>query len=789
MPIVGMDESKRQKAEEESRVEMERLSAKLKELILSQPPEDLLGYFWAQLLMRAMLVPANDEQTGESKEFSVGGQEAARDQLSLTQLILEYTHAALSAFEGSETGKLNESVCTEIKKTAEELQAAIFNYCLFSSARAQDGIFGPKTAEIEYLAKSNWVLIRGHRYQVLEQEFFAFVLEPHDSALRQIYGVGAAEISTGIQAITDSMRVGHMRAAEQIERQMKDAQKFAMQRGLTLEHAAEDWKKENPERLAASASALADLFKGGICNLSKHTRLPTLLLKALAYKRGENTEFFAAGPLSGSPLRTLPVRIKPLVRLGDAYFATDPAFVRDSGYRAILWNLLDQNPGYRKDFEQGQKDMSETAFCRILAIQLEGAQIHREIWYKDVASGQWVENDTLIRLDDVLILVEAKAGAAATIASPAVDFDRHVRAVQDLVTKAYLQCRRFFEYLNSSGEVPLFKRESGKYVEFDRVRLKNYRVAIPIGLTVESFAPYSAMCKELPGIEPILGSHPFVSMSIDDLFVLKRFLSTTGEFLHYMEVRQSVAGIKGARLFDEMDHLGAYIAGNRFDQTLREQLSEGADVTVWDGFSDAVDRHFEGDGWETKPPAKQAFADEVARLLDALNSTRAFGWLAADSHIRNFGHEARERLAAMLRQVKPTLARRESRWFQMGDSPPLFIWLQRVGTTPDQKLIHLKVKAAAISANSTDSVAILVFVSSGGGYSQAERIVIDDSVNGGTERVEILTEADRMKARQVAFPSGGGAKDSTSGRQLPGRNEPCWCGSGKKFKKCHGATI
>jgi preprotein translocase subunit SecA len=21
----------------------------------------------------------------------------------------------------------------------------------------------------------------------------------------------------------------------------------------------------------------------------------------------------------------------------------------------------------------------------------------------------------------------------------------------------------------------------------------------------------------------------------------------------------------------------------------------------------------------------------------------------------------------------------------------------------------------------------------------------------------------------------------------PGRNEPCWCGSGKKYKKCHGA--
>jgi uncharacterized protein YecA (UPF0149 family) len=25
-----------------------------------------------------------------------------------------------------------------------------------------------------------------------------------------------------------------------------------------------------------------------------------------------------------------------------------------------------------------------------------------------------------------------------------------------------------------------------------------------------------------------------------------------------------------------------------------------------------------------------------------------------------------------------------------------------------------------------------------------------------------------------------------SGTKTPGRNDPCWCGSGKKFKKCHG---
>jgi hypothetical protein len=29
------------------------------------------------------------------------------------------------------------------------------------------------------------------------------------------------------------------------------------------------------------------------------------------------------------------------------------------------------------------------------------------------------------------------------------------------------------------------------------------------------------------------------------------------------------------------------------------------------------------------------------------------------------------------------------------------------------------------------------------------------------------------------------AKEETRPAVLPNRNEPCWCGSGKKYKKCH----
>jgi preprotein translocase subunit SecA len=45
------------------------------------------------------------------------------------------------------------------------------------------------------------------------------------------------------------------------------------------------------------------------------------------------------------------------------------------------------------------------------------------------------------------------------------------------------------------------------------------------------------------------------------------------------------------------------------------------------------------------------------------------------------------------------------------------------------------------------------------------------------------------RAPQPARVGGDDAPIKTVRRDEPklGRNDPCWCGSGKKFKKCHGA--
>ena len=101
---------------------------------------------------------------------------------------------------------------------------------------------------------------------------------------------------------------------------------------------------------------------------------------------------------------------------------------------------------------------------------------------------QWVENDTLILIDDVVILVEAKAGTATTIASPALDFARHAQAVQDLVVKAYKQCKQSLTIWNPLTRCPIFRRANDKYVECGRLRQCDYRLMLPIGLLWSRFA-------------------------------------------------------------------------------------------------------------------------------------------------------------------------------------------------------------------------------------------------------------------------------------------------------------
>ena len=685
----GEEKTRRlEKAAFDLRAEMELYAEQVRTFISAQPPTSLLGYLWSQFFM------------GVLRQHQDGGADAGpdKDLIKEFQFVLEYVHAVWSAHEGVfADGELDEAKAKELLEICEKLSNAAMFYAMASSQLGKFNEFGDATPDVEFQAKSAWTLIRGHRHQVLEREFFEFTLGPHQDALKKAYGVGAAEIAAGMQAIADTIRGGYSGAASTLFEGFDKSQHLIAEGDLSLEDAMAKIKAENKDSEEKIGGALKDMLFGGICNVSKHTNLPEPLLQDMGYEPGAEKSFFAEGEFKGTPYRTLPARIRPLVKLKDGYYATDGQFVRDSAYRAIQRGLIARQPDYKEGWNKNQKVMTETAFPKILFQQVRGCSLYEEVYFKDVTTGEWVETDLVGVIDDTLFVVEAKAGLMA-MQSPASNFASHLRTIRELVLKAYRQCNRFLEYLASGADMPIYRLKEGKYEEVDKLNLKAFRQVLPIGLTVEAFTPFSAMCKQIPEVKPILGKHPFISMSVDDLFVLCRFLPTGGELFHYLEVRQAIAGIQQAAIFDEMDHLGAYIVRNRFDQDIREQLKE-ADMVAWDSFSDRVDRYFEQEGWETAPVPHQEYPERVAAVLARLDRDRPKGWMRIDAEIRNYRAESRNELNSLLQRMASTLPRAPVRRMLFGNEHPIQIWLTTQIGNPSQAEMQRQGEISCLASN------------------------------------------------------------------------------------------
>jgi hypothetical protein len=743
----GLDREKLLRAADAARLEMEVLAAEISDLVLAQPPIQLLGFVLGHFHM-AMMMPAFEQADSRPNK------EAIKD----FQLALEYLHAVWSCHAPTvaETARLDDVQAGKLFPTFERLQTATWRYCMASSA--SNPAREPSVADLEFHAKSTWTLIRGNRYQVLEEEFFRYVLAPHDDALREAYGVGADDIAAGIQAIADAMRSGMSNAIEGIQASMERAQAAIDETGDDMSAILERMTADDPDFRTSTSNLISDMLFGGICNLSRHSRLPRSLLEDLAWMPGENSEFYAPGAFAGTPLRTLPARVKPGIVLGGDVYATDGQFVRDTAYRAIQRGLWKRLP-YRDEWLKRQAIVVEDAFPSIFARQLAGAEVLRSVHYREVGTGRWVEADRVILMADHLIIVEAKAGNQP-MQSPATNYASHERTIGELLLRAYGQCRRFVEYLASAREVPLFELSEGEYVEVRRLRSADYRVVLPIGLTVEAFTPFSAMAKELPGVDPIVSKFPFVSMSVDDLFVLARFLPTTGELLHYLSVRQQVAALRGAMLFDEVDHLGAYIRDNRFDLRIRDQL-KGAHQVTWSDFSDIVDRHFEGEDWGSKPIPTQTYPVKVAEILRVLDQRRPDGWLKIDRHLRDYGIPGREDVAGHIEQLEPTLQEHPRRRFDLGGADLLQVWLCRAGAEPAPDERRLKGQASCLVLKASEALVLVLTYRRPGVIASARCETVPAPNMLQSDWAEVNADAERQRKRVRPI---GPAKDGRKRR-------------------------
>ncbi|MDQ2952199.1 MAG: preprotein translocase subunit SecA, partial [Chloroflexota bacterium] len=89
---------------------------------------------------------------------------------------------------------------------------------------------------------------------------------------------------------------------------------------------------------------------------------------------------------------------------------------------------------------------------------------------------------------------------------------------------------------------------------------------------------------------------------------------------------------------------------------------------------------------------------------------------------------------------------------------------ERIGTGVAQTVMRVSVKTAEQAEQAEEQKPGTTQTTSGGGTT-------------GTGRNDLRTNRDPSRPK-ISATGPGGVK--------PGRNDPCWCGSGRKYKKCHG---
>ena len=142
----------------------------------------------------------------------------------------------------------------------------------------------------------------------------------------------------------------------------------------------------------------------------------------------------------------------------------------------------------------------------------------------------------------------------------------------------------------------------------------------------------------------------------------------------------------------------------------------------------------------------------------------------------------------MVSDLRHTLSLHPTRYFMLsGDDEPLFIWLQRHDQEIDWDRVNDKASAAALVVKAPDVIGILVEVHSDGAFRAAKPFPVRIPTTRTSANDHIYEDATRMSQRTRMFNSKQTTKPVPATKtKKPGRNDPCPCDSGLKYKKCHG---
>lgn len=614
--------------------------------------------------------------------------------------------------------------------------------------------------EAQYIMESSINgLIRGNRYQRFQIPYYDELLKTQEEAIKAAFDVTHEEIVHGLEKLEYNLSKGWSDA-------VNDIQKIDFEELMSTEES---------EKIEEARAIVNNLFSLGLYDVKKATGWPDKFIHSLAYEVGGETDFYKHSEFNGLPFWRMPVQEKPFVKIDKIVYCFSHYILFDNFYRCLQRVLANCNSKNSDSWQKNQKKASEQLVASLFQKLLPGAKIHSENYYPQNESlKNLFENDLIIEYKDALLIVEIKAGAFTY--TPAItDYKAHVKSFDNIVNSADNQCIRTLNYLKSRDIASIY---DNKREEKAAINLNQFSQIYSFCVSLDDFNEFAAKAEKVNLIRIELGT---IVISIDDLWVYAEYFNEPYEFMHFLKQRKDSTKIKALLLNDELDHLGLYIEHNMYPLTVQNELENtDADAIYFSGYRERLDNYF--GSYEKNKRPEQEIEKEFKRILELVQAGTSIKPLEFSNFLMDLSQDAKSEFVEKLLYVlqRQRIIGGIVPFFTFGDIRYcLFVEDDIVSPWREQK------KRDYVSS---------ILIESGADWYYMITIKIDekDSINDveyckmtkeeiPLERKDEFQETiHRIKQLKVE------SYKKESGKKKIGRNDPCPCGSGKKYKYCCG---
>lgn len=380
------------------------------------------------------------------------------------------------------------------------------------------------------------------------------------------------------------------------------------------------------------------------------------------------------------------------------------------------------------------------------------------------------EMDLMLHWGPFLILIECKA-RQFRMESQLGDVGRLVTDVKANIADAFKQARRAVRYIDEAAQ-PEFTEISGNRklsIYKDRI----YRIYL-LTISQHHLAGLTNKLGDFREIGLFTEREFPLSLCAADLDTISQFCDGPDVFLHYIERRLDIQRKPAEVMSDELSLFGAYLETRLQAKRLWEQDGKSVSGFALDGFDQKFDRwmRFKRADIDKAPEIKLDVPIEIHDVLMELRKRDddSARWIAFS--LLDMSDSGLAALAGMIRDIrKAKLTPRTFRRIVHKENGTVISVTASMDVASQQLRERTAFRAMLekYRLKATKSIGIGIFLPD-----TSKAFDCATWVEGPWEYDKDMEKL--IEHEPLSIP--------TAGQKLPGRNQPCICGSGKKFKKC-----